>query len=355
MSPQSGGIRLVWACLPAPKREVCEKDQKRRQSSTPRDRASKASEASPEAAFSEEESELSERLSVVVYLGTIKGKSGWLPNQQCIKVRKDSSGDLLDPTTLDIDKLNGAINASLRSVDFDRMTSSLWLVELDPRTKKAANMTAILGPDDFVFESSGGASVLRIAIEQREVVTPAGPSSGGKKAWHPLGATSAPREGDGRIQRSQIVPLCKTQWISRGYYFDESNPQHMAALNYHAHGVYNNNVARTEAETQNLVTWLPSTWPGYNPTKAPPPPMGLKPPSAPLIAAALPVQPMGSFDEILRTSQVSHHTEKLRSAGIVEADDLKHATMSDLLEYGLNKFEAARLLRYVTPPSARDA
>ena len=46
---------------------------------------------------------------------------------------------------------------------------------------------------------------------------------------------------------------------------------------------------------------------------------------------------------------MSRHNEILRDAGIVEVADLKIATMNDLAEYGLNKFEAARLIRYVTP------
>ena len=354
-SQPQGSLRLAWACLP--ETDVAQQTPAKRRSSGSQGRSSRGSEASTDTMFSEEERDLSGTsgpLTIIVHLGTAgksKGTGVGMPNQRCIRIRKNSSGDDLYCSTLDVDELNGAINSSLFGVDFQRGSHMIWLVDYNAQKNIAVNMTIVRGPDDFIFKTVEGCVTLRVAIEMREVPPAANLLPAGRKQWHPNGAASAPHEGDGRIQRPQIVPMVKTCWLTKGFFFDENNPLHMAAINYHANGIYNSSAARTEAEDQNRVTWIPSSWPSYNPTRAPPPAMGLLLPSqdrtpAPAAAPAqLPAE--DAFITLLKKIKLVHHAEALSKAGIVEAADLQHAVASDLEALGLNKFEAARLLRHV--------
>ena len=170
-------------------------------------------------------------------------------------------------------------------------------------------------------------------------------------------------ENESTVSAEDAVTL---RWVLSGMYnlscnlHSANNSLHFP-IRYHVNAIFMNDASRSEAETGN-ATYVPPSWPAYNPTKpkkTESAPHRLAPDYAP---SAL--QPSGSsssssslkstqtlaekFSSFLVDVQLQKCEDALRAAGYAEVADLEAATDGQLTELGNLKLpEISRLRRYL--------
>jgi hypothetical protein len=170
---------------------------------------------------------------IIVSLGVMpSGKGQLVPSTTTVTIRSDSSGEDINPISMDMDRCNGAVDTGL-PVMYSRSSRNLYVIKYDRHGAATSQMSLALTAQDIAegWTDFSGQKVLRIAVELPSTSSSSSSKPPGKP-WSVHGQFGLSRETDGRIQRPEIEPLVIALWEQKGWDFNKETSAHVQAVKY---------------------------------------------------------------------------------------------------------------------------